>query len=399
MASLTSVEPVDLKTVQQELGPNVVLIEYFIAEDDLLVAVISMDTLKVVSIAGWGGPQLHSEVEKFRRKLEDLDELYAADASALFSRLLEPCLSGQTGDSIKQLCIVPAGALHYVPFDAFLMPAGEFVTERFIVSYAASASALVYAMHRRGQAPPSQLESQDRTLVVAEPMPRIDYGSLPGAVLEGERIRDVASEPKDFLQGRAATERNVVASLTQAKYFHFAGHTDLPPSGPMQAALLCTEDVDFDGRLEVQEIFELDLRACELAVLSACETRLGRSSRGDEIVGLERAFLRAGIPTVVASLWKVEDASTSLLMETFYANLWQKKLPRAEALRQARLSLIRDPKQIADRARSLTVELARRGRGPKSPTPRPFVAGITTKPNAKAHPGLWAGFVISGDWR
>ena len=72
-----------------------------------------------------------------------------------------------------------------------------------------------------------------------------------------------------------------------------------------------------DGRLEVREVFGLDLHA-RLVVLSACETGLGKLSRGDEVVGLQRAFLYAGTPAVVTTLWKVDDRASFELIRAFY---------------------------------------------------------------------------------
>ena len=93
-----------------------------------------------------------------------------------------------------------------------------------------------------------------------------------------------------------------------------------------------------DGRLEVREIFGMDLKA-NLVVLSGCDTGLGKVSTGDEFVGLTRAFIYAGTPSVVASLWSVDDSSTAQLMASFYRNL--KTMSKVEALRQAQLELIR----------------------------------------------------------
>ena len=87
----------------------------------------------------------------------------------------------------------------------------------------------------------------------------------------------------------------------------------------------------------------LDLRGCELVVLSACETGLGEAEDGQGVLGLQRAFQAAGARAVVASLWKVDDAATGVLMERFYTNLWDKKLPKLEALRQAQLAVLNDP--------------------------------------------------------
>ena len=95
-----------------------------------------------------------------------------------------------------------------------------------------------------------------------------------------------------------------------------------------------------DGSLTVHEVYGLDLSQTDLVVLSACQTQLGAHSAGDDIVGLNRAFLYAGAPTVMASLWSVDDQSTGQLMEAFYTNLKQ-GLGKAEALRAAQADVRR----------------------------------------------------------
>jgi CHAT domain-containing protein len=97
------------------------------------------------------------------------------------------------------------------------------------------------------------------------------------------------------------------------------------------------------GIMTAEEVGGLDLKGCELAVLSACETGLGRVAGGEGVLGLQRAFHQAGCRTVVASLWRVDDAATTALMTRFYANLWEKRLAPLEALRQAQLSVLDDP--------------------------------------------------------
>jgi CHAT domain-containing protein len=98
-----------------------------------------------------------------------------------------------------------------------------------------------------------------------------------------------------------------------------------------------------DGLLQMYEIFNMKLNA-DLVVLSACETGLGKDVKGEGLIGLTRAFLYAGTPSVVVSLWKVEDRSTADLMVRFYRHLKGGKLSKAEALRQAQLELIREGK-------------------------------------------------------
>jgi CHAT domain-containing protein len=88
----------------------------------------------------------------------------------------------------------------------------------------------------------------------------------------------------------------------------------------------------------VHEVYGLNLAKANLVVLSACETQLGTLSRGDDVVGLTRAFVYAGAPTVVASLWKVDDRATATLMRSFYQHLRAGK-GKAEALQAAQAEL------------------------------------------------------------
>ena len=106
------------------------------------------------------------------------------------------------------------------------------------------------------------------------------------------------------------------------------------------------ETAEDDGRLEVREIFGLDLRQANLVVLSACETALGSQSRGDELVGLARAFLYAGTPTVVASLWPVEDQATEALMTAFHRRV-QAGEGIAAALAEAQAEVRSQPRWAA----------------------------------------------------
>jgi CHAT domain-containing protein/Tfp pilus assembly protein PilF len=139
-----------------------------------------------------------------------------------------------------------------------------------------------------------------------------------------------------------------------------------------------------DGILTALEVTELDLSAVELAVLSACETGLGQTAGGEGVLGLQRAFQVAGAKSVIASLWRVDDDATRALMDRFYEYLWQKKLSKLEALRQAQLALLRQGRK----------------RGPGELVPLDPTAKAQAKPlEARTPPLYWAAFVLSGDWR
>ena len=91
----------------------------------------------------------------------------------------------------------------------------------------------------------------------------------------------------------------------------------------------------------MHEIFNLELPQTDLVTLSACETQLGELSAGDELVGLSRAFIYAGTPSLVATLWSVDDKSTRFLMERFYGYL-KEGHGKASALRQAQLETMEE---------------------------------------------------------
>ena len=120
-----------------------------------------------------------------------------------------------------------------------------------------------------------------------------------------------------------------------------------------------------DGYLTAEEVGWLDLSKVELVVLSACETALGRAQSGEGLLGLRRAFEMAGARTVISSLWSVKDESTSRLMQSFYENLWRRKLGRVASLRAAQLEMLaRNRAEYGD----------------------PL-------------PATWGAFVLSGEWR
>jgi CHAT domain-containing protein len=113
--------------------------------------------------------------------------------------------------------------------------------------------------------------------------------------------------------------------------------------------------------LTAEEIAGLDLRGCELAVLSACETALGSIAGWQGVQGLPRGFHEAGVANVVTSLWSVSDSATSVLMEQFYQQLWDKKQSPLQALRQAQLFVLKHPQSVRQRAAELRELLVKRG--------------------------------------
>ncbi|MCP4305527.1 MAG: CHAT domain-containing protein, partial [bacterium] len=122
----------------------------------------------------------------------------------------------------------------------------------------------------------------------------------------------------------------------EANILHLAAHGQFNPIASLNSLIALAPDETNDGWLTVGESYGLNLENTDLVVLSACETNLGDLSEGDELVGLTRALIFSGTPSVIASLWAVEDEATSLLMERFYTHL-KDRMGKAEALRQAQI--------------------------------------------------------------
>ena len=145
-----------------------------------------------------------------------------------------------------------------------------------------------------------------------------------------------------------------------------------------------------DGILRASEIESASLQNVDLVVLSACETGLGKVASGEGLTGLQRAFQIAGARTVIASLWKVDDAATTELMRLFYTNLWEKKMSKLDALREAQLTMLNHYDATTGELRGLGGDRVKVD--PNKPAPKP-------DPTKRLDPRYWAAFQLSGDWR
>jgi CHAT domain-containing protein len=142
----------------------------------------------------------------------------------------------------------------------------------------------------------------------------------------------------DVYTGDGATESVLKEHGGEYDILHFACHGELNLDEPMLTSLRLAPDQENDGYLHAGEVFDYDLSA-SLVVLSACNSALGELTSGNELMGLTRSFLYAGVPSIIASLWTVDDRSTAYLMQEFYRNLGT--MDKAEALRQAKLGTMK----------------------------------------------------------
>jgi CHAT domain-containing protein len=380
----------------------------------------------------------------------------AAEVARLVWRPIAPHLKGA-----RTVLIAPDGPLCFLPFAA--LPgrnSGTYLLEEFAISYVPSARQL-YDLHKAAPVHQTGLlavgdvqyatssSRQDPALLAHRGGLLPDtarWRNLPASREEIEQVAtlygQVAGDAgrQQVLKEREATVKNMVAALSQKwRYVHFAGHgffsnsragaalgrTTPTDSTSLRAALddefyvfgrvplllsglvLAPEQYPArpgDAILTAEEVGSLDLRGTELVVLSACETGLGNTAGGEGVLGLQRAFFSSGARSTITSLWTVDDASTSLLMQQFYQNLWRTKLPKAEALRQAQLFVLNHPAAIRDQRQLLVARGVELGladltdddaNGPAAVS-RTKIDDSPALPQ-RSPPAAWAAFVLYGD--
>jgi CHAT domain-containing protein len=205
---------------------------------------------------------------------------------------------------------------------AALTDGKEYFGDRRTIYYLPSASVLPFLDHRKRT-------SGERLLVMA-------YSEATGlpALLHGEREAEMvasiyATRP---LVGEAASP-SALGRAGEYDLLHVIAHYQPNRRNPLFSRIVLAPEKGSDGGFELHDVFELDLKA-SLVVLSICDGQAGVRTRGDEIAAMNRAFMYAGAPTVIASAWSADDQATRELMASFYGHLRQ-GMGKASALRAA----------------------------------------------------------------
>jgi len=207
----------------------------------------------------------------------------------------------------------------------------QYLAEKYSLVYAPSVSVLKHCMERRH--PMGQ-----KLLALGNPSLGDSKYDLVYAEDEVKQLADIYSDSR-ILTRTEASEAAVQLLSSDVDILHFACHGVIDDEDPMKSHLRLTPDKSNDGFLTADEIMDLHLQ-CSLVTLSACDTGRGRILMGGDILGLTRAWMYAGAPSVLASLWKVDDRATSRLMTAFYKNL--KTHDKAKSLQLAQIDMIKE---------------------------------------------------------
>ena len=299
-------------------------------------------------------------------------KIYSTSAYRLYDVLLKDESELLEG---KELVIIPDDKLAYIPFDALLsqMPDTSkmnfrtlpYLVNDYSISYSYSATLLFNYFEKEKIAKkdllafaPSYQEDERNYTARAEccsgllPLPAVDKEvGFISEFVTGDVFKDSLAKETRFKD--LAPEYDIL---------HLAMHTIINDTLPMYSKLAFTKpypDEKDDGWLNTSEIYTMDLKA-RMAVLSACNTGNGKLQKGEGVMSLARGFLYAGCPSIVMSLWEVEDESGAYIMKDFYRFLSKGK-SKNESLRAAKLAHINQADPL------------------------------------KAHPHYWLGYVVVGN--
>ena len=253
--------------------------------------------------------------------------------------LIKPIADILPSNPNDRVIFIPQGELFLVPFPALQYDQDKYLIEKHTILTAPSIQVLDFTSKQKRRAETLNAKS----LIVGNPaMPKVELepGKPPEQLKDlpwaEKEAKDIASILKtQALTGKEASKTAILQKISQAGIIHFATHGLLDDNRGLGSAIALAPSSQDNGLLTAEEILNLKLNA-DLVVLSACDTGRGRIT-GDGVIGLSRSLISAGVPSVIVSLWAVDDNSTSFLMTEFYTNL-QQKLDKATALRKAMLT-------------------------------------------------------------
>ncbi len=326
-----------------ESQPGTVLVYPLVLKDKIwLVLVAKGGILKTVQIPVTE-TQLGETVLLFRQLLQSplsSSKDVKATGKVLYDWLIKPLATELDANQIQHLVFSLDRVTRYIPMSA-LFDGNQYVIEKYRISTILSAD----LTDMRDRSPLDTRSTSVLGLGVSNAV--ADFSALPNVPMElAAIVKQLPQETQGIYPGQKFLNqsfdfRTLRDHLLGHKILHIATHAQFVPGRPEDSFLL----LGSGAKLTIPEIQTLqDLNDVQLVVLSACSTALGGPDQdGIEISGISSYFLNAGAKAVMASLWTVDDASTSQLMKTFYNQLATESSnhrTKSEALRQAQLSLL-----------------------------------------------------------
>tara|TARA_R110001599_G_scaffold69058_1_gene194540 strand:- start:6767 stop:9544 length:2778 start_codon:yes stop_codon:yes gene_type:complete len=351
---------VSLEVSQKSLSKHQLLISYFYGNKAIYAIALNRGKKEMFRIPI--DADLEANIKKVYQMLSDpkSDVIALGNATySIYELLLQPILN--SGDQ-KKLIIIPDGLLNYLPFSALnTSPGGiRYLAENHAIGYVNSATLLSELEERQPKEHTilAFAPSFDGTVSVSNP----DRGKLlplPNNKKEVEQIL-TSFHGRAYIDGEASLS-NFKSQLASFGMVHLATHAIFDDTAPEYSYLAFAQNGNAaEDLLYVADLYNLQLDA-DLVTLSACESGIGDLKRGEGFLSLARGFFYSGAASIASTLWKINDASTTTLMTSFYKNL-SKGEAKDVALQNAQIEFLDN-----------------------------------NRDNALSHPYYWSAFVISGN--
>jgi CHAT domain-containing protein len=325
--SLLAVESLDNEDVRRLLDKNTTLFSYYVSDTVLYIWAVNKDRVHLERI------KINKEyvsrlVSSFHAAITSKNKKLSEEISEkVYEIFLKPVIPFVSGDWIG---FIPHGPLYYLPFAA-MSYRGQYLADGFSIFYLPWAGVLKYEMKKQ---PSLGL----KVLAFGNPDLRDGQPDLPYAEAEVGNIKKIIPQANVYLRV-GATKKKAMEMLDNYDIVHFAVRGIFVGDLPLNSGLLLAAGEEGDGRLTTAEIFKLRFKG-RVIVMSASRTQQGISFTGAEIAELNRAFLYAGSPSVVTTLWNIEDKSSAIFMSIFYKKL-KKNESVADSLKETQVEMIR----------------------------------------------------------
>jgi len=358
------VKPLALEIIQNKLlKSDSAMIEYILGNERSFLIFISCASYKVIELPCQD--KIVNMLSGYLGYLEDpgMDPKTGMAAARRIYRDLFYPIESSIPKSVTNLIIVPDGILFHLPFETLVSSHGadskaDYLANRYLISYAPSASAFFYLLKRpkpksyskdllafgapsyskpvsggnRDSRSPSQI------LLDLYEKSGFSISPIPYSAKEVKEIsRYFKADKKDVFIKKNASER-ILKSLNLDDYriVHFACHAFSDESYPLRSTLVFSleNESEEDGFFQVLEMYKLRLNA-ELTVLSACQTGKGKNIQYEGVLGLPRVFFYMGSRSVISTLWSIHDKATSQFMKYFY-EYYAQRTGKARALQLAK---------------------------------------------------------------
>lgn len=329
-SSLITITPYPVDSLQTMIPIDQTMLQYYIVPNAVYIFIVNRLKINCVRVE-ISDSRFYSSIINFRQELKkETTTKYQVYAKSLYQTLIKPALGYI---KTERLIIVPHERLHYIPFSALMDEQGKHLIDQYTIQILPAANLLPFIIQKRQAM--NVKKSNLSFLGLGNPkVPNMP--PLKEAEKEIRSISEMFSQHEIYLD-QQATKTVFKKQSIKHSIIHLACHGDFDINDPMNSALLLSRDSLSQGRLTARDLFGINLPNVELVVLSACETGVAKLIKGDELIGLNRAFIYAGALSIVSSLWKVSDKATAELMYEMYKNLDMKN--KAGSLRNAQLRM------------------------------------------------------------